>query len=318
MDIQFNFLTIASAMFKLFALTAAGYVLYKTKMATDEFVDRLSLLIVRVIFPALIVSKNISNFSFQEYNLWWILPLSAAMFSLFGLFLGYLAHYFLKGHESLKEFMCASGFQNCGYLPMNLIAFTFTGVAADRLLVQVFLFIIGFDVLMWSLVPLFLSGKLRKGFSPKALLNPPVIATVFSLLWVAVFGRGTMPALIMAPLGQLGAAAFPLVMIILGAYLARYRAYVPRAKTPVIMAAVVKLIIFPALVLPVLLLLPLAPDYKFILFLEAIVPTAVALVIIGSYTDSDSKFFSSAIFYTHLAGVFTIPLWLTVFRALIR
>jgi predicted permease len=43
-------------------------------------------------------------------------------------------------------------------------------------------------------------------------------------------------------------------------------------------------------------------------------PTAVSLVVIGSYTGADNEFFSSSIFYTHLVAIFSIPLWLAVFR----
>jgi len=82
----------------------------------------------------------------------------------------------------------------------------------------------------------------------------------------------------------------------------------------VIAAGVTRLVIFPIIALGVLIPLQIAMDYKLFLFLEAIMPTAVSLVVIGSYTTADNEFFSSIIFYTHLAAIFTIPLWLAVFR----
>jgi predicted permease len=45
-------------------------------------------------------------------------------------------------------------------------------------------------------------------------------------------------------------------------------------------------------------------------------PTAVSLVIIGTYTGADNRFFSSAIFYSHLASTVTIPLWLLIFNSI--
>lgn len=318
MEVQFTFYAIATGVIKLFILMLLGYIIYRAKLIDDEFVDKLSLLLIRVIFPALIISKTITYFSFTEYRYWWVLPLSAVVFSLFGMAIAALVFRFLKGFRSRREFMCAGGFQNCAYLPMTLILFSFKDAVANRLLVYMFLFITGFNLLMWSLVPLFLSGELKKSFRPGVLLNPPVIATVFSLLWVAVLGKGNMPRLVMEPLRQLGQAAFPVAMLTLGAYLCRYRAHDPVNKAPIIAAMLVKLVVLPLAVLILLSLITVRSDYRFFLFLQAIMPTAVSLVIIGAYTGADNRFFSSIIFYTHLAAVFSIPLWLELFRLVFR
>ncbi len=316
MEIYLPFPTIVATIGKLFILMLAGYMLHRMKLISDEFVDTLSLLLVRLIFPALIISKTISHFSFSGYAYWWVLPLCAMAFSLVALAIGGFVFKFLKNFGSRKEFMCSCAFQNCGYLPMNLILFSFTGAVADRLLIYMFMFILGFNIFMWSLVPLFLTGKLREGFKPRVLLNPPVVATIFALLWVAFFGKGTMPALVMDPMKQLGLAAFPLAMLTLGAYLHKNRVFDTGEMTPVIAAAAVKLVVFPAIILFLLRWIPLGFDYKFFLFLQAVMPTAVSLVVIGSYTGADNRFFSSIIFYTHLVSILSIPIWLAVFELL--
>lgn len=319
MQIQLTFLTIITTIAKLSILALVGYFLLQRKLINGDFVDMMSRILVRVIFPALIVSKVISNFDPKEYAFWWFFPLSAMLFSLSGMALGAVALKFIKGKcVSPREFMCACGFQNCGYLPMNLIVFAFAGALADKLLVFVFLFILGFDILMWSLVPLFITGKLRSDFKVSALFSAPVIATLFSVSWVALFGKGSMPHLIMDPVKQLGQAAFPLAMMVLGAYLYKYRAFMPERKTPLAVLAMVKLVVFPTIILAALMAVPLDIDRKFFLLLQATLPTAVSMVIIGSYTETDSKFLSSAIFYTHVLSVITIPFWLAVFGYLIK
>jgi len=277
-----------------------------------------SLLLMRVIFPALIISKIITHFHFKDYTYWWMFPLAAIALSLAGMFLGQVFYPFLKGFRSHREFLCSCGFQNCGYLPMNLILFAFAGEMSDRLLIYMFLFIAGFNLLMWSLAPLFLSGKLKSDFSIKVLFNPPVIATVFSIIWVMFFGKGSMPEIVMGPVSQLGQAAFPLAMLLLGAYLCRYQAHATQDKLPLVICIGIKLLLLPALVLCLLLLIPIGYDYKFFLFLQAIMPTAVSLVVIGSYTGADNKFFSSSIFYTHIIAIFSIPIWLAVFNVVLK
>lgn len=318
MELQFTFSTIVAAIIKLFILMLVGYTLHRMRLITDKFTDTLSLVLVRVLFPSLIISKTITYFSFKEYAWWWFLPLCAIIFSLGGILIGMFTSGLFKGFTSRKEFMTACGFQNCGYLPMNLILFSFAGLMRDRLLIYMFLFILGFNILMWSLVPLFLTGRLKSGFKMRVFLNPPVVATLFSLVWVAFLGKDSLPPVVMDPLRQLGQASFPIAMLTLGSYLCRYQAYNPEKKGEIAACAGIKLILFPALVLAALIFLPAGNDYKFFLFLQGIMPTAVSLVVIGSYTGADNKFFSSVIFYTHLAAIFTIPLWLAIFRAVIK
>lgn len=314
MEIDLTFSVIAMAIAKLFVLMLIGFLLRLKNLIDDKFTDMLSLLLMRAIFPALIISKTIKHFDFGEFPFWWTLPLAAIVFSIAGMFIGKIVRKVFKVPESEKEFISSCGFQNCGFLPMTLILFAFTGLVMERMLIFLFLYILGFNLLMWSLVPLFLSGNLKRDFKLKVFLNPPVVATLFSLVWVAFLGRGSLPGIIAHPLSQLGMAAFPLSMITLGAYLCRYRAYKPKSKASVVAASVTKLIIFPIIALGILIPLRAAMDYKLFLFLEAIMPTAVSLVVIGSYTNADNEFFSSTIFYTHLAAIFTIPLWLAVFR----
>ena len=317
MEVHFTFLTIVSAIIKLFILVMLGYFLRRRRLIDDSFTDMLSLLLVRVIFPALIFVKTTSFFSFAEFPYWWVLPLVAIFFSLGGMALGLIVYPLLGGYGSKKEFIASCGFQNCGYLPMNIILFSFTGLVQDGLLIFLFLFITGFNILMWSLMPVFLSGDRKRNLSLKELLNPPVVATVISLLWVWFFGKGSVPHVVFDPLKQLGQASFPIAMITLGSYLARYNAHMPKNKLPVIAGVVTKLLVFPALVLGVIYFVPFRQDYKFFLFLQAAMPTAVSLVVIGSYTRANNEYFSSVIFYTHLAAIFTIPMWLGLFRLLV-
>ena len=142
MELQFTFSTIAVAIIKLFILMLVGYALYRLKVINDKFTDMLSLVLVRVLFPALIISKTITYFSFSEYAWWWLLPLCAIVFSLSGILIGMFTVGLFKGFGSRKEFMTSCGFQNCGYLPMNLILFSFAGLMRDRLLIYMFLFIV--------------------------------------------------------------------------------------------------------------------------------------------------------------------------------
>jgi malate permease and related proteins len=309
-----EFHVIAIAIIKLGLLMALGYALYHFKIINSQFIHSMGLLLIRVIFPCLIIAKTVEHFSFTEYgNVWWLLPLLAMVFGFIGILLGGIGLKFLKNFDSWKEFVCSTGFQNCAYLPMTLIFFAFKGEIQDRLLIYVFLFIIGFNILMWSFVPFFLRKDSHKSFEWKMLINPPVIATIFSLVWVSIFGKNNFPLVIMDPLKQLGQAAFPLSLLTIGGYLSENRAHLPAKKSPIFVALAVKLLILPGIVLAALLSVEMALELKYLLFLEAIMPTAVSLVIIAAYTGADNNFLCSTVFYSHIIAIFSIPLWLEVF-----
>ncbi len=318
MDIQFTFDIIAFGIAKLFILMLVGFMLYRFKLIDDKFTDTLSLLLVRIIFPALIISRITEHFSFHEFKGWWFFPLAAVALYAIGLAVASLAYLPFKNGSSRKEFITGAAFQNCGYLPINLILFSFAGAVGDRLMIYVFLFIVGFNVMMWSFVPLFLSSGADRNMKMKALLNPPVIATILALGYVALMGKASLAPIIADPLRQLGHAAFPIAMLVIGAYLCRFRAFLPENKGMLIMGVLTRLIFIPAIVLFLLMIFDLSPDRKFFVFLEAIMPTAVSLVMIGTFTGADNRFFSSIIFYTHAAAIFTIPMWLAVYNIIFR
>jgi malate permease and related proteins len=320
MEIHFTFAGIVSAIAKLFILALAGYILRHRNIIDDKFTDTLSAVLVRLIFPALIIHKTVSNFSFQDFPFWWVLPLAAVVFSVSGMALGRLLFGLLCRSGDCgpkREFTASCGFQNSGYLPMNIILFAFAGATGDILLVYMFLFLTGFNLLIWSFLPVFFERKKGSDIKLGTIFNPPVVATIFSLLWVWIFGKGSIPDVISDPMGQLGQAAFPIAMMTLGAYLSRYRAHLPEKRVLVAAGVAAKLILFPAIVLAVISVIPMNAGYRFFLFVEAIMPSAVTLVVVGSYSRADNGYLSSVIFYSHLAAIFTIPIWLGIFRILI-
>ncbi|KJJ84068.1 auxin efflux carrier [Candidatus Omnitrophus magneticus] len=307
------FFNTTDAIIKLYILIFFGYILYRVKLIDDNFSDKLSVLVVNIIFPALIISKIIKSFNPDAYPMWWIMPLWAMVFCVTGMALGYFVFSCLKQPHSKREFISAVGFQNSGYLPMNLILFLFSGLEKDKFLIYLFLFLAGFNVLMWSWAPVFLTAGKRKVSKRELFINPALWGTVFSVIWVLFFGRDTIPKLILEPIEQIGNMAFPLTMITLGAYLAMHSAIIPKQKLLVVSAVLVKLVLFPLAIFLFLWFFPFSKDYRIFLFIEAIMPSAVSLVFIGAYTGSDNKFLSSVIFYSHALSVITIPLWMKFF-----
>ncbi len=310
----YNFHSIAYGILKIFFLLAIGYALYAKKIIKRDSIGDLSSILIWACFPALIFTKITSTFDPFVFPKWWILPISSMIMAFIGLGVGYLFQRPLKGFKSGREFMMSCAFQNSGYLPMTLVAFVCTGAFCDKVLVYIFLFLMGFNVLIWSFGPAFLSGNLKGNFKLSAVLNPPVTVTILSIVWVFLMGKGSVHNLVFDPLAMLGDSSFPLALIVLGAQLAAYRGFKSENWGALATCMFAKLIILPIIALGLIRCLPLPYALKFFIFLEATMPAAVSLVVIGQYVNADNRFLSGMIVYSHLLAIITIPAWLLIFR----
>jgi len=223
----YSFHAIFFGIVKLFVLIAVGYGLSVSSVLKKEGADALSAVLIWALLPALILTRITSTFSPGEYPFWWILPLAAVIL----LCCCYLIalpfqRVFARSHLE-REFITSSVFQNVGYLPMALTAFVCTGPFCDKILVFIFLFVMGFNLVFWSFGPVYLSKNSLNIKSLLKMINMPLIVTIFSIITIFIFGKGWMPKVIFEPLDILGKATFPMAMIVLGAYLGAYRGYRP-------------------------------------------------------------------------------------------
>ncbi len=313
---EIEFFVIGNAVLKMLILIFVGSLLYGLKVMKDELLDGLTMLLIKILFPALIFIKTVTYFDFNEFSHWWVMPLCGIAYSLIGISMGYLINKFIVKSPNTKEFPCVVGFQNGGYLVLTLLLFLGTSDATKNIMiVNVFMFLVGFNVLVWTLLPMMLKlTEKDPKLHLKFIANPPVIATVISLVWVAVFGKNHVPELIYDPLSQIANISYPVAMITLGGYLCKFSGHIPDDKKGLLSGLFLKLLLFPVIVLAILVKIPNIPqEIRFVLFLESIMPTAVSLIAISRMTDTNSKFFTSVIFYSHLAAIITLPIWLQIY-----
>jgi malate permease and related proteins len=313
----YNPSSIIIGIIKLLVLVVIGYLANKKGLISKEAIHSLNKIVLWLCLPALIISRTIASFDPRIMSYWWVLPIVSLLMSGMGGFFGYLVQGFFKGALPRKEFISSCAFQNCGYLPMALVVFICSGEYCDLMLIYIFLFITGFNFFFWGLLPAYLS-KDNSGIKLKSILNPPLVAMIFAVVSIFLFGKGWLPDIVSNPLDMLGSTTFVIVLLALGAHLAEQGEYLP--KKPVFLAACVfiKLMILPVAVLGLLRLIPMDMSYKFFIFLQSLMPVAASLVIVGHYKNADNRFYSFAIFYSHLLAILTIPLWLLVFRSIIN
>ena len=169
------------AMVQAFLMGAVGYFLIKKEILGQEGLSALSRLIVGVTLPALIFCQLLKDFRFNLYPNWCLFPILSITITIFGLLLGGLFVRFIHGQYQKAQFLSLVTFQNAGYLPLALITAMFPKDKSEPMLIYLFLFLLGFNLIIWSLGVYILSFHENKKFELSALFNPPVIAILLSL-----------------------------------------------------------------------------------------------------------------------------------------
>jgi len=305
-------------MLEIFLLASCGFVLVKRKFINEQGVRLLTKLLVEFILPLFIFTKIVSSFSFSLYPDWWIFPILSIAINVIGFLVGTAWFGFFKftiSKQDKRQLISLIGFQNSGYIPLILVATLLSGFQAQEMFIYIFLFLLGFNLLIWSFGVWFLTGKSIKHFELGSVFSPPVVATLLSLIVMALGIDKFIPEFIFRPAKMIGDCMLPLSAIVVGGNLALVSIRDVK-KVPIANVVFVKLILLPIMALVVLRWL--RPEYLIglLIILETAVPSATSLSLITRHYHLDDKFVSHGLFFTHLASIFTIPLWLIIYRML--
>ncbi|PIP19411.1 MAG: hypothetical protein COX41_02975 [Candidatus Omnitrophica bacterium CG23_combo_of_CG06-09_8_20_14_all_41_10] len=300
------------AVSQIFLLAAMGFFLVKKKFLSGQGLDDLSRLVMDVTLPVLIFCQLIKDFSFNLYSNWWIFPLISIAITLLGLLIGFLFLGFIKGRQEKLQFLSLVAFQNSGYLPLALVAALLSPEKAGEMFIYLFLFLMGFNLIMFSLGVHLLNFHKERKFKVQSLFSMPVVATIFSLIMVYLGLNKFFPYAIVKPLRMLGDTTLPLAMLVVGGNLAQI-SLTRINKKAVSLLILAKMIILPLIGIALIMLFKIPELIGLLIIIQLSMPSAVTLpVILRSYKKEDILA-SQGIFITHIAGVITIPVFLILY-----
>lgn len=309
-----SFNNISMAVIQAIVLAVIGYFLVKRKIIIDSGLDVLSRLVVEVTLPILIFCQLIKGFRFDIYPDWWIFPLMSLLITAAGLGLGAVSGRFIKSGQERRQFLSLIAFQNSGYLPLALVSSLFPKDKADTLFIYIFLFLLGFNLIVWSLGPYIISFRKSSKFELGSLFSPPVIATLLSLVFIFLGLNKFVPEFVLKPLKTAGECTVPLSMIIVGGNLAQIHLSKLNQKAVVLMI-LAKMIILPVLGFWFILNFRLPELIGLLIIMELAVPPATSLSVIMRHYKQEDILISQGIFFGHIASVITIPLFLGLYFA---
>jgi len=304
------------AMAQIFILGGLGYILVKKNILSHEGLDALSRLVIQIIFPALILAQMLKNFSFNLYPDWWIFPLISLAITVGGLIIGW-GLLKISGLKTDKlQFLSLVAFQNSGYLPLALAAAIFTGQQANDIFIFIFLFLLGFDLVAWSLGIYMLTYEKQVKFKLGSLFSPPVIANLTCLVLIALGLNKFIPDVLFKPLSMVGNCTLPLAMLVVGGNVALVQLKnIDKKITFIFLLG--KLIILPVFGILIALRLALPHLLGFLIVMQLAMPSATSLSVIIRRFNKQDALISQGIFFSHIVGLFTIPLFLSLYLTLV-
>jgi hypothetical protein len=302
------------AVAQIFLLAAIGYFLVKKNVLGHEGLDSLSRLVIEVTLPVLIFCQLIKDFNFTLYRDWWVFPLISIVITLAGLILGSFFTGLIKGSQYKLQFLSLVAFQNSGYLPLALVAALLPQDKVDTMFIYIFLFLLGFNLVMWSVGVYMLTFTRAKRFALGSLFSPPVIATIFSLLFIFFGLNKFVPEAALKPLRMVGDCTLPLAMFVVGGNLAQIRLRHIDKKAMLIIC-LAKMFILPALGLWLIIKYKLPELTGLLILIQLAMPPATSLSVITRHYDKEDLLISQGIFFGHIISILTIPIFLSLYFA---
>ncbi|MDO4458835.1 MAG: AEC family transporter [Clostridia bacterium] len=295
-------------------LIAVGWILSKKEMISDKGSKDITNLLVYIVAPCLTISSfaNADTSTVTGRNL--VLSLVGAIAAM-GLAIAISFLFYGKAADEAKRVIRFSiVFSNCGFMGMPLVQ----SIIGNQAVVYCTLFIGVFNFLSWTYGYTMMStgNTSFKDTLKKAILNPGTIGLAAGL--AVFFLKLKLPEVIEAPITYFGALNTPLAMVIVGNNISKVRFRDILTDKRVYIVSFIRLVIAPALVLPVLCLLGSEHDVFLTTVLQAAAPVAANSVIFAVMFGRDAKLASKLVAGSTILSLITIPIFTMLSEELIR
>ncbi len=271
----------------------------------------LSPLVIDIAIPCLVFAEILTRFDPGKMNGWWILPLGWAGFTAFSGAMTWLVS--RLGKSFGRELGMGLLYPNALFTPLVIIPGIF-GLDTP-LLSDLFLFTILFPMFLFNSYQLFFGQKTRLvKITWQKLLNPILVSTVIAVL-IKLLGWGQwIPEVAISITKLVGAVSLPLVMILLGGNI--YVNLEQREKffaKELAFFVVAKNFLWPALILPLLIVIKLPFALSFLIFLQSTLPPVTTLPLLAKRIDGNEAMANQFVVASFLFSQVSIPLAIWVF-----
>lgn len=304
----------------VFLMILVGVVARRRNLLDSRGTRQLALLVANILYPALIYSSLVTTFTLADLAAHWTLPAGTIMIMCVGFLVGILATVAVPFRDEREahafRFQCT--INNYVFLPMPLVMMYWGNQGVALLVFST----IGSELSVWTLGILSLTGRSLHWRNIRHLLSMPMgaigaaaatLALGHLLHWQWPEGHliTQVKDAILSVMDIFGKGTVPLAMMVAGSRMAELRA--THLYQPAQMALLgLRLVVTPGIAVALLFLLPFAPETRRVLTVVAVMPSAIASVMLSDIYRADSEFAATSVLLTHAASLVTIPLWLTL------
>ncbi len=315
-----SFATVLEAVLPVYLLAGAGVALRKFRVLTSETDQGLMRLVIHILYPCLILDKVLGNELLRSPSVvGWGVGVGFGMILIaYALSWAVSRALGMKRGSGSRSFTLAGGLQNYGYTAIPvLVALFVTEESGDRVLGVLFVHSLGVEFAIWVVGIMILTGQFLK--SPRVLINGPLIA--ISLGLIAVYtGAGKvlhpqegplLGVILRTAMSWMGGCAFPMALILIGATIGDLFGKEKIDWKVASGAILVRNVLMAFLFLSVAKFLPLIPELKQVLVVQAGMPAAVTPIILAKAYGGKPQVVMQVVMATSLVSLLTMPLIVT-------
>lgn len=314
-----SFAVILGAILPVYFLVGAGFALRALKVVTPEMEKGMLKLVIHCLYPCLILDKTLGNSLVRQLDvLAWGIALGFGLVIL-GMGVAYLTGrgLGLQPGTGRRTFCVAVGTQNFGYIAIPLLGALFVMGGDERVYGVLFIHSLGVEIALWVVGVMIMTGSALG--NPKQLINGPTVSVVLGVLlsytgawqFLDASGGGVAGASVRQTMSWMGACAFPMGLILIGATMCDL---VGKEKiSPKIAggALLVRIALMPVIFLVAAKFLPLIPELKQVLLVQASMPAAVSPIFVARHYGGSPGVAVQAVIATSIVALVTMPLWIS-------
>lgn len=300
------FWTIISATASVFFVIAVGCFMHRRGWLGEELEVGAMRLVLNLFVPCLILTIIPGNPALEKISsVLWSVGIGFSMV-IAGFAVAFLVGWLvrLKKGDGLRTFTLCAGIQNYGYLPIPIIAELFSEKSGPMGLV--FVHSIGVEMALWSAGLMILTRK--SGW--KSIVNGPFIAVLLALFLNYTGLYEFIPKPLHTSMEMLGRCAIPLSIFMIGATMGGFmkRNVLQDAWRVSLASLVVRMVLLTALILATAKFLPLPPDLKTLMVIQAAMPAAVFPIMLARMYGGSPAVAIQVVVATSLVSVISSPL----------
>ncbi len=300
-----DFASILTVVLPVYLTMGAGAVARRTGVLPVEADPGLLKLAVTLLTPCLILGRVAGNPAVMS-------PLPVLLAAGLGyalVALGIAFSYYaapligLQKHTGRRTFAVSCGLQNYGFVAIPIVSALFPDPGTLGVL---FTFTLGIELACWTAGVGLMTGL---GQAPWRLaVNPPVLAILLSLALNFSGLHAWIPEVLRRTFDMMGTCAVPLAVLLIGASIYDVWGQEAMRWSIALFAPVLRLAVIPLAFLAAAAWLPVTPELRSVLIIQAAMPSAVFNIVIARHYGGHAPTAVQVVIATTVVSLATTPL----------